>query len=108
MTMANDLAVRRALEAAGPDFDYNSIAYASFDDPPAGVHYPRQIDLAGHRGEFARLHVGRQSLPSLPPPFQRTHHGIDADERHPAQDEWGDRRRKIHPPANPQAATAPP
>jgi hypothetical protein len=35
-----------------------------------------------------------------------THHGIHADERHPAQNEWGDRRRKIHP-ADQSTATAP-
>src|SRR5262245_39226937 len=79
-----------------PDFDYNSTAYPSFDDLPAGVHNAGEIDLAGHTGEFAGIEIRCQSPPSLASPVQRTHHGIDADERHSAQNEWRNRRRKIH------------
>ena len=43
------------------------------DDAPANLQDPGQIDLAGHRREFARVHIGRQSPPRLLPPFQRTH-----------------------------------
>src|SRR3979409_2258377 len=33
---------------------------------PAGLQDPRQIDLAGHLGELARVEIGRQPLPGLP------------------------------------------
>jgi hypothetical protein len=52
-----------------PDLDHDPATYPSLDDAPAYLHDPRQIDLAGHGGEFARV-----------------------DERHPAQNgrmnEW--------------------
>jgi hypothetical protein len=67
------------------DFDHDPAAYPSLDDAPAGLHHPREIDLARHRGEFACVEIGRQSFPGLPPAFERAHHGIYADERHPAQ-----------------------
>src|SRR5262245_59460412 len=76
-----------------PDLDHDPAAYPSLDDTPADLHDPGQIDLAGHGGEFARVEIGRQSSPGLPPPFEGTHHGIHSDERHPAQNEWGDGRR---------------
>jgi hypothetical protein len=74
-----------------PDLDYDAAAYPSLYNTPANLHDPGQIDLAGHGGEFARVEIGRQSPPGLPPRFQGTHHGIHADERHPAQNEWGAR-----------------
>src|SRR5262245_29395214 len=75
------------------DLHHDPAAYPSLDDTSADLHDPGQIDLAGHGGEFARVEIGRQSPPGLAPPFQGTHHGIHPDERHPAQNEWGHRRR---------------
>jgi hypothetical protein len=79
-----------------PYFDYNSTAYPSLDDLPAGVHDAGQINLAGHAAEFAGIEIGCQSPSSLASPVEGTHHGIDTDERHSAQNEWRNRRRKIH------------
>src|SRR5262249_35256500 len=63
-----------------PNLDHDAAAYPSLDDAPAGLYDARQIDLASHLGELARAEIGCQSLPGLLPPFQRTHHGINADE----------------------------
>src|SRR5262245_30647657 len=79
-----------------PDFDHDPPAYPSLDDLPAGVHDAGQIDLAGHAGEFVSIEIGCQSPPGLASPFQGAHHGIDADERHSAQNEWRNCGRKIH------------
>jgi hypothetical protein len=62
-----------------PDFDHDSTAYPSLDDAQAGFLHPGQIDLARHRGEFACVQIGGQSLPGLPPPFQGTYHGMHTE-----------------------------
>src|SRR5262249_30622823 len=80
-----------------PDLNHHPAPYPPLDDAPADLHDPGQIDLAGHSSEFARVEIGPQSPPGLPPPLQRTHHGIHADERYATQDERRDRRWKIHP-----------
>jgi hypothetical protein len=67
-----------------PDLDYDAAAYPSLDGAPADLHDAGQIDLAGHRGEFAASISDANRL-SLPPPLQRTHHENHPDERHPAQ-----------------------
>src|SRR5262245_13823688 len=63
-----------------PHLDHNPAAYPSLDDASASLYDTRQIDLAGYRGELAGAEIGCQSLPRHSPPFQRTHHGVNADE----------------------------
>ena len=40
------------------DLHHNSPAHPSLDDAPACLDHAREIDLAGHRGEFARVEMG--------------------------------------------------
>src|SRR5262245_32811938 len=76
-----------------------------YDDPPAnlprndvrgGLERVGESDDGADALELSDVEVARETLPRGLTHFARRHHAVDAEQRHAAQDERCDARRKIH------------
>src|SRR5262245_65805279 len=79
-----------------PNLDHGSAADAALNDLPAGLDHIGKADLGGHFLEFSSVEIEFEPFPRLFTVDARPLDRVDAEQRYPAQDEWGYARRQIH------------
>ena len=66
-----------------PNFYHDPPAHLPLDDTLAGRDDVFKRDLGRHRGNLRPVEISFKPTPRLLPQRQRTHDGVDADERDP-------------------------